>query len=241
MDCTMPGLPVHHQLLEFTQTHILWVGDAIQPSYPLLSPSSPAFNLYQHQGLCKWVSSSHQMAKVLNFSFSFSPSNEYSGLLSFRMDWLDLSAVQGTLKVYTSTTNDKEAEFEWFYDNLQDLLELTPKKKKCPFHHRGLESKSRKARDTWSNRQVGPWCTKWSMAKTNRFCQENALVIANTLFQQHKRWLYTWTSPDGQYQNQTDCILCSWKWSSIQWANTRPGADCGSYHDSLLPNSDLIE
>ena len=67
------------------------------------------------------------------------------------------------------------------------------------------------------------------------FCQENALVIANTLFQQHKRRLYTWTSPDGQHQNQTDFILCSQRWrSSIQSAKTRPGADCGSDHDLLI-------
>ena len=93
-----PGLPVHHQLLEFTQTHVHWVGDAIQPSHPLSSRSPPAFNLSQHQGLFKWVSSLHQEAKVLSFIFSIGPSNEYSGLISFRMDWLDLLAVQGTLK-----------------------------------------------------------------------------------------------------------------------------------------------
>ena len=67
MDCSMPGLPVHYQLLEPTQTHAHWVGDAIQPSDPLSSPSSLAFNLSQHQGLFKWVSSSHQVAKVLQF------------------------------------------------------------------------------------------------------------------------------------------------------------------------------
>jgi len=95
MDCSTPGFPVHYQLPEFTQTHVHWVGDAIQPSHPLSSPS-PAFNLSQHQGLFKWVSSSHQVAKVL--SFNISPSNEHSGLISSRMDWLDLLAVQGTLK-----------------------------------------------------------------------------------------------------------------------------------------------
>ena len=67
MDYSTPGLPVHHQLLEFTQTHVHWVSDAIQPSHPLLSPSPPAFNLSQHQGLFKWVSSSHQVAKELEF------------------------------------------------------------------------------------------------------------------------------------------------------------------------------
>ena len=73
------------------------------------------------------------------------------------------------------------------------------------------------------------------------FCQENALVIANTLFQQHKRRLYTWTSPDGQYRNQTDYILCSQRWRSfIEPAKTRLGAYCGSDHELLLlPNSDL--
>ena len=98
MDRSTPGLPVHHQLPELTQTHVHWVSDAIQPSHPLLSPSPPTFNLSQHQGLFQWVSSSHQVAKVLQFSFNISPSNEYSRLISFRMDWLDLLAVQGTLK-----------------------------------------------------------------------------------------------------------------------------------------------
>ena len=79
-------------------THIHWVGDAIQPSHPLSSPSPPDFNLSQHQGLSKWVSPSHQVAKDWSFSFSMSLSSEYSGLISFRMDWLDLLAVQGTLK-----------------------------------------------------------------------------------------------------------------------------------------------
>ena len=71
--------------------------------------------------------------------------------------------------------------------------------------------------------------------RLTEFCQENALVIANTLFQQHKRRLYTWTSPDGQHGNQTDYILCSQRWrSSIQSAKTRPGADCGSDHELLI-------
>ena len=78
MNHSTPGLPVHHQLPEFTQTHVHWVGDAIQPSHPLLSPSPPALGLSQHQGLFKWVSSSHQVAKVLEFqlqhqSFQWTP------------------------------------------------------------------------------------------------------------------------------------------------------------------------
>ena len=67
MDCSTPGLPVHHQFLEFTQTHVHWVGDAIQPSHPLSSPSPSTLNLSQHQGLSQWISSSHQVAKVLEF------------------------------------------------------------------------------------------------------------------------------------------------------------------------------
>ena len=77
MDCSTPGLPVHHQLPEFTQTHVHWVGDAIQLSHPLSSPSLPNFNLSQNQGLFKWVTTSQQVAKY--WSFSISPSNEYSG------------------------------------------------------------------------------------------------------------------------------------------------------------------
>ena len=98
MDCSNPGLPVHHQLPESTQTHVHWVGDAIQPSHSLLPPSPPAFNLSQHQGLFQRVSSLHQLAKVLEFQCQISPSNEYSGLISFRMDWSNLLVVQGTLK-----------------------------------------------------------------------------------------------------------------------------------------------
>ena len=97
-DCSMPGLPVLHQLPELAQTHVHRVSDAMQPSHPLLSPSLPAFNLFQHQGLSKESVLRIRWPKYWNFSFSISPSTEYSGLISFRMDWLDLLAVQGTLK-----------------------------------------------------------------------------------------------------------------------------------------------
>ena len=105
MDCSRPGFSVHHQFLELAQTHIHWVGDAIQPSYPVI-PSPPVLNLSYHQGLFQWVSSLHQVAKVLELSFSISPSNEYSGLIFFRMDWFDL-AVQGTLKSLLQHHNSK--------------------------------------------------------------------------------------------------------------------------------------
>ena len=99
MDCSMPGIPVYHQLPKLVQTQVHWLSDAIQPFHPLSSPSPSAFNLSQHQGLFQWVSSSRQVARVLwSFSFNTSPSNGYSGLISFRIDWLDLLAVQETLK-----------------------------------------------------------------------------------------------------------------------------------------------
>ena len=99
VDCSTPGFPVHHQLLEFTQTRVHWVSDAIQPRHPLSSPSTPTFNLSQHRGLFKWVSfTSGGQSTGVSASASISLSNEYSGLISFRMDWLDLLAVQGTLK-----------------------------------------------------------------------------------------------------------------------------------------------
>ena len=101
MDYSMTGLHVHHQLPEFIQTHVHWVCDAIQPSHPLSSPSPPAFSLSQYEDLFKWVSSSHQVVKVLEFQLQhkLKYSNEYSGLISFSIDWLDLFAVQGNLKI----------------------------------------------------------------------------------------------------------------------------------------------
>ena len=113
------------------------------------------------------------------------------------------------IQVYASTTNVKEAEVERFYEDVQDLLELTPKKKDVLFIIGDWNTKV--------GRQEIPGVTgKFALGVQNEagksppeFCLENALVIANTLFQQHKRRLYTWTSPDGQYQNQIDYILCS--------------------------------
>ena len=98
MNCSTPGLPVHHQLLEFTHVHVHRVSDAIQPSHPLSSPSPPAPNPSQHQSLFQWVNSSHDVAKVLEFQLQHYFLQEIPGLISFRMDRLDLLAVQGTLK-----------------------------------------------------------------------------------------------------------------------------------------------
>ena len=104
-------------------------------------------------------------------------------------------------------------------------------KERCSFHYRGLECKSRK---------FGLLVRNEAGQRLIEFCQENALVIENILFQQHKRGLYTWTSPDGQHRNQIDYILCSQRCrSSIQSTKTRQGADCGEIINTLLPHSDL--
>ena len=98
MDWNTTDFPVHHQLPEFTQTHVHWVSDAIQPSYPLLSSSPLALNHSQHQGISGESNLRIRWLKYWSFSFSISPSSEYSELISFRMDWWDLLAVQGILK-----------------------------------------------------------------------------------------------------------------------------------------------
>ena len=99
MNCSTPGLPVHHQLLEFTQTHVHWVSDVIQPSHPLSSPSPHALNLSSIRVFVSAVSALHiRWPMYWSFSFNITPTDEHPGLISFKMDWLDLLAVQGTLK-----------------------------------------------------------------------------------------------------------------------------------------------
>ena len=112
MDCSTPGLPVHHQLPEFTQTHVHWDGDVIQPSHPLLSPSPPAFSLSQHQGLFKWVSSLHQVAKVLEFSASASvlPMNIQDWFPLGWTGWISLQS-KGLWRVFSNTTVQKHQFF----------------------------------------------------------------------------------------------------------------------------------
>ena len=105
MDCSMLGFPVLHYFPEFAQTHVHWVGDAIQPSHPLLPTS--AFYLSQHQGFSNESALCIRWPKYWSFSFSISPSNEYSRLISFRIDWLDLLAVQGTFKTLLQHHNSK--------------------------------------------------------------------------------------------------------------------------------------
>ena len=104
MNCSTPGLPVHLQLLELAQTHNLRVSDAIQPSHPLLSPSPPTFNLFSIRVFSNESALPIRWPKYWSSSSSISPSSEYSGLISFRIHWFDLLAVQGTLKSLSSTT-----------------------------------------------------------------------------------------------------------------------------------------
>ena len=147
--------------------------------------------------------------------------------LCFQSKPLNITVIQ----VYAPTSNAEEAEVEQFYEDLQDLLELTPKKDVLFI----IGDWNAKIGSQETPGKFGLGVQNEAGQRLIEFCQENALVIANTLFQQHKRRLYTWTSPDGQHQNQTDYILCSQRWrSSIQSAKTRLGADCGSDHEPLI-------
>ena len=138
------------------------------------------------------------------------------------------------MQVYAPTSNAEEAEVEQFYEDLQDLLELTPKKDVL-FIVGDWNAKIGSQDLPGVTGKFGLGVQNEAGQRLTEFCQENALVIANTLFQQHERRLYTWTSPDGQYQNQTDYMLCSQRWgSSIQSAKTRLGADCDSDHELLI-------
>ena len=107
MDCSTPGLPVPHHLPEFAQVHVHCISDAIQPFHPLMPSSPSALNLSQHQGLFQWVSVCIRWSKYWSFSFSISPSREYSGLITLKIDWFDLLAVQGTLRSLLQHHNSK--------------------------------------------------------------------------------------------------------------------------------------
>ena len=179
MHCSMPGFPVHHQLLKFAQELVMLSNHLILCHPLFLLPSIfPSIKVFSNESdLCiRWP-------KYWSFSFSISPSSEYSGLISVKIDWFDLVAVQGTLKSSSPTP---------LFKGINCLaLSLLYGPTLTSIH------------DYW---------------KTHSFD-----YMYNTLFQQHKRRLYTWTSPDDQHQNQIDCILCSQKWRScIQSAKTMP-------------------
>ena len=143
------------------------------------------------------------------------------------------------IQVYALTNNAEEAEVEWFYEDLQDLLELTHKKDVL-FIIRDWNAKVGSQETPWVTGQFALGVQNDAGQRLIEFCQENTLIIANTLFHQHKRRLCTWTSPDGQYRNQIDYILCSQRWrSSIQSAIQDWELTVAQIMNSLLPDSDL--
>ena len=138
------------------------------------------------------------------------------------------------IQVYAPNTNAKGAVIEWFCEDVQDLLELTPKKDVL-FIIGDWNAKGGSQETPGVTGKFGLGVQNEAGQRLIEFCQETTLVIANTLFQQHKRRLYTWTSLDGQHRNQIDYILCSQRWrSSIQSTKTRLGADYGSDHELLI-------
>ena len=137
------------------------------------------------------------------------------------------------IQVYSPTSNAEEAEVEWYYEDLQDLLELTPQKDVL-FIIGGWNAKVGSQEIPEVTGKFGLGVQNEAGQRLIEFSQENALVIANTLFQQHKGRLYTWTLPDGQYQYQNSYILCSQRWRRfLQSAETR-GDDCASDHELLI-------
>ena len=138
------------------------------------------------------------------------------------------------IQVYALTNNAEEAEVERFYEDLQDLLELTPKRDVL-FIIGDWNAKGGSQETPGVTGKLGLGVQNEAGQRLIEFCQENALVLANTLSQQHNRRPYTWASIDCQYQDQIDYILCSQRWrSSIQSAKTRLGADCGSDHELFI-------
>ena len=138
------------------------------------------------------------------------------------------------IQAYAPTSNDEEAEVERFYEDLQDLLELTPKKDAL-FMIGDWNAKVGSQETPGVIGKFGLGVQNEAGQKLIEFCKKNALVIVNTLLQQHKRRLYTWISPDGQHQNQINYILCSQRWRSpIHAVKTRPGADYGLDSELLI-------
>ena len=142
------------------------------------------------------------------------------------------------IQLYTPTTDAKEAEVDQFYEDLQDLLELTEKRR--PFHYRGLDCKSRKSRDTWNNKQVWPWSKNEAEKRPTDFCQKNKLVIANTLFHQHKRRLYTWSQQMVKTKIRLIIFFATQDGEALYSQQKQDRKlTVAQIMNSLLPNSDL--
>ena len=173
--------------------------------------------------------------RVLNAALGFNIKNDRKISIWFVGKSFNITVFQ----VYAPTSNAEEAEVEQFYEDLQDHLQLTPKTDVL-FMIRDWNTKVGSQEIPGVTSKFGIGVQSEAGQRLTEFCQEKALVIANTLFQQHKRKLYTWTSPDGQYWHQIDYILCSQRWkSSIQSAKTRLELTVAQIMNSLLPNSDL--
>ena len=162
---------------------------------------------------------------------------QYLDAISKMTEWsLFVSKVNITvIQVYTLTS---KAEVEQFYEDLQDLLELTPKKDVL-FIIRGWNAKVGSQETPRVTSKFGLGVQNGAGQRVTEVCQENTLVIENTLFQQHKRRLYTWTLPDGQYWNQIDYIFCSWRWRIYGQQKQDLGLAVAQIMSSLLQNSDL--
>ena len=138
------------------------------------------------------------------------------------------------IQVYAVISNAEEAEVEWFYEDLQNLIEKTLPKD-ILFIIGDWNAKVRIQETSGGTDKFDLGVQKKAWQRLTEFCQESTLMIANILFQKHKRRLYIWTSPDGQHQNQIDYILCCQKWRrSIKSAKPGLGADCGSDHEFLI-------
>ena len=206
MNCSTLGLPVHHQLPEFTQTHVHRVHDAIQPSHPLLSPSPPAPSPSQHQSFFQWVNSSHEVAKVLEFQLQ-----HHSFQRIPRADLLQNGLVGSPCSPRDSQESSPTPQFKSINSlalSLLHSLKLTPKTDVI-FITGDWNAKVGSQETPRITGKFGLGVQNEARQRLIEFCKQNTLVIANTLFQQHKRRLYTRTSPDGQHWNQVDYILCS--------------------------------
>ena len=154
----------------------------------------------------------------------------YSHLFQNFPQFIEIHTVKG-LGIVNKAEIDVFLELSCFFDDPTDVGNLISGS--SAFSKTSLNIGSQETPGVTGKLGLGVW--NEAGQRLIEFCQENTLVIANTLFQQHKRRLYTWTSPDGQHRNQTDYTLCSQRWrSSIQSAKTKPGADCGSDHELLI-------
>ena len=168
--------------------------------------------------------------RVQNAVLGCNPQNDRMISVHFQGKPFNIIVIQ----VYALISNAEEAKVEWFYEDVQDLLELTPPKHVL-FIIGDWNAKVGSQETPGVTGKFGLGIRNEAGQRLIEVCQENALVIENTLLQQHERKLYTWTSPDGQNRNHIDYILCTQRWRScIQSAKTRLGADCGSDHELLI-------